>query len=189
MPMVPVAVLDANVLFPMILRDTLLRVAAAGCYRAHWSERILDEMARNLVAQHRVTTVQADRLAAEMRRAFPDAAVEGWEALEAEMFNDPKDRHVAAAAKQIEADVIVTANLKDFAPLPAGVRAISPNAFLTECLEAHPAKVLEALHKQAAGYRHPPADLDALLGWLERDLPDFALAIRQAIAEEEGEET
>jgi predicted nucleic acid-binding protein len=179
--MVPAAVLDANVLFPMILRDTLLRVAAAGCYRAHWSERILDEMARNLVAQHRVTTVQADRLAIEMRRAFPDATVEGWEALEAEILNDPKDRHVAAAAKHIEADVIVTANLKDFALLPAGIRAISPDAFLTECLAAEPAKVLEALRKQAAGYRQPPADLDTLLSWLEGDLSVFVPALRKAI--------
>lgn len=176
--MVPAAVLDANVLFPMILRDTLLRVAAAGCYRAHWSERILDEMARNLVAQHRVTTVQADRLATEMGRAFPESAVEGWEALETEMLNDPKDRHVSAAAKQIEADVIVTANLKDFALLPAGLRAISPDAFLTERLAAEPAMVLAALRKQAAGYRHPPADLDTLLAWLEGDLPDFVLAVR-----------
>jgi predicted nucleic acid-binding protein len=179
--MVPAAVLDANVLFPMILRDTLLRVAAAGCYRAHWSERILDEMARNLVAQHRVTTVQADRLATEMRRAFPDATVEGWEALEAEMPNDPKDRHVAAAAKHIKAAVIVTANLKDFALLPAGLRAISPDAFLRECLAAEPATVLAALRKQAAGYRHPPADLDTLLAWLEGDLPDFVQVVRRAI--------
>lgn len=179
--MVPAAVLDANVLFPMILRDTLLRVAAAGCYRAHWSERILDEMARNLVAQHRVTTVQADRLATEMRRAFPDAAVEGWEGLEAEMLNDAKDRHVAAAARQIEAGVIVTANLKDFGRLPADVRAISPDAFLTECLAAEPAKVLAALRKQAAGYRDPPADLDTLLAWLEGDLPGFVPAVRRAI--------
>lgn len=183
--MVPVAVLDANVLFPMILRDTLLRLAAAGCYRAHWSARILDEMARNLIAQHRVTTIQADRLTTEMRRAFPDADVEGWEALEAEMLNDPKDRHVAAAAKHIEAGVIVTANLKDFAPLPAGVRAISPDAFLTECLAVEPAKVLAALRKQAAGYRHPPADLDTLLAWLEGDLPDFVPAVRRAITSTE----
>jgi hypothetical protein len=32
--MILIAVLDANILFPMILRDTLLRVAAAGGFRA-----------------------------------------------------------------------------------------------------------------------------------------------------------
>ncbi len=39
-----VAVLDADVLYPMVLRDTLLRAAAAGCFRMHWSARILDEV-------------------------------------------------------------------------------------------------------------------------------------------------
>ncbi|HKT15078.1 MAG TPA: PIN domain-containing protein, partial [Allosphingosinicella sp.] len=74
--MVSIAVLDANVLFPMILRDTLLRVAAAGCFRAHWSDRILDEMVRNLTQQHRITPEQAERLVAQMAKAFPEAEVD-----------------------------------------------------------------------------------------------------------------
>ena len=49
----PVAVLDACVLYPLPLRDTLLSVAEAGLYEARWSERILDEVERNLVADER----------------------------------------------------------------------------------------------------------------------------------------
>jgi hypothetical protein len=48
------AVLDANVLFPFSLRDTLLRLAEpeptpapAPLYVPLWSDRILDEMTRN----------------------------------------------------------------------------------------------------------------------------------------------
>jgi len=41
--------------------------------------------------------------------------------------------------------------------------------------------VLAALRKQAAGYRHPPADLDTLLAWLEGDIPDFVQVVRRAI--------
>lgn len=182
--MVPIAVLDANVLFPMILRDTLLRVAAAGCYRAHWSERILDEMGRNLVAQYRITPGQAGRLAAQMGQAFPDAQVEGWESLEATMPNDPKDRHVAAAAAHIGAGLIITANLKDFALLPDGLRAIGPDEFLAGRLSAMPSEVIAALRKQAAGYRKPPASLEELLDWLEKDVPGFAKAARGGIAGE-----
>jgi hypothetical protein len=37
------AVLDASVLYPLPLRDTLLRVAEAGLYEPCWSERILEE--------------------------------------------------------------------------------------------------------------------------------------------------
>lgn len=43
------AVLDANVLFPFTLRDTLLRAAAVRMFQAYWSEEILAEATRNLV--------------------------------------------------------------------------------------------------------------------------------------------
>jgi hypothetical protein len=34
---------DANVLYPSMLRDLLIRVAQAGLVRARWTEAILDE--------------------------------------------------------------------------------------------------------------------------------------------------
>ena len=37
-------VLDANVLFPFSLRDTLLRAAAEGFFQLYWSDEILDEL-------------------------------------------------------------------------------------------------------------------------------------------------
>jgi len=40
------AVLDASVLYPLPLRDTLLRVAEIELYAPYWSQRILDEVAR-----------------------------------------------------------------------------------------------------------------------------------------------
>lgn len=49
-----IAVLDADVLFPMILRDALLRAAASGLCRIHWTHRIQDEVERNLVSNHRM---------------------------------------------------------------------------------------------------------------------------------------
>nr|WP_246799925.1 hypothetical protein [Rhizobium indicum] len=59
----------------MVLRDTLLRVAAAGCFRAHWSARILDEMTRNLVSDYGMAPSRAEALRAVMEEAFPDASV------------------------------------------------------------------------------------------------------------------
>lgn len=45
-------VLDANVLYPFTLRDTLLRAAARGSYQVHGSEQILEEARRNLVGRY-----------------------------------------------------------------------------------------------------------------------------------------
>ncbi len=44
----PSVVLDACIIIPASIRDTLLRAAAAGLYRVHWSEAILAEVQRNL---------------------------------------------------------------------------------------------------------------------------------------------
>jgi hypothetical protein len=59
-----VVVLDANVLFPFTLRDTLLRAAAAGFYQARWSSRILDEMTRNLISTETMSEDRAQKLRA-----------------------------------------------------------------------------------------------------------------------------
>lgn len=44
------AILDANVLYPNLLRDLMLSLAAAGLYHARWSAQINEEWSRNLVA-------------------------------------------------------------------------------------------------------------------------------------------
>src|SRR5689334_22105621 len=107
-------VVDACALFPVTVCDTLLRAAAAGYFQIHWSAEILDEAARNLVAKNRVTAEQAARRFAAMTTHFPEAMVTGHESLIAGMPNDPKDRHVVAAAVKAGAQVIVTSNLRDF---------------------------------------------------------------------------
>ena len=42
----PRVLLDANVLFPTVLREILLGVARSGVYAPLWSARILEEWAR-----------------------------------------------------------------------------------------------------------------------------------------------
>lgn len=68
-------VVDANVLFPFSLRDTLLRAAAEGFFQLYWSAQILDETERNLVATGTITGAQAARLRSVMTNAFPEAFV------------------------------------------------------------------------------------------------------------------
>lgn len=45
----PNVILDACVLFPMYLRDTLLSTVEAGLYVHYWSQKILDEAIGNLI--------------------------------------------------------------------------------------------------------------------------------------------
>lgn len=47
-----IAVLDANVLYPQWLRDVMLSLAAMGYYEPRWSNQIIEEMRRNVLANH-----------------------------------------------------------------------------------------------------------------------------------------
>lgn len=49
-------VYDANVLYPTMLRDILIRLAGTGIYQARWTEDILDEVFRNLQATGQILT-------------------------------------------------------------------------------------------------------------------------------------
>ena len=93
-----VSVLDACVLYPASLRDTLLRAAQAGLYVPRWSRDLLEEMARNLLEHGAVTPESAARLLNAMRTTFPQALVTDYDDLIPQLTNHPKDKHVLAAA-------------------------------------------------------------------------------------------
>lgn len=172
------AVLDADVLVPMLLRDALLRLADMGVYRPLWTDRILEEMQRNIAKVHALPARQAEAIGRAMDSAFPEARIENCRPLEPLMRNHPKDRHVAAAAVKASASIIVTSNLKDFKDLPIGLQAWSPDRFLTELHLRQPALVMAVLASQAAAYRNPTHSLDDLLDRLSRTAPGFVHAAR-----------
>jgi hypothetical protein len=72
------AVLDASVLYPLPLRDTLLRVAEIELYDPYWSQRILDEVARNLIADARASEQQARNLIDEVVPFAVEVRGGGW---------------------------------------------------------------------------------------------------------------
>jgi predicted nucleic acid-binding protein len=172
-------VLDANVLFPFSVRDTLLRAAAAGMFQVHWSEEILEEATRNLIRTGRMNDDQSAHLMAAMRNAFPEAVVAGYEDLVPAMPNHVKDRHVVAVAVKVGAQVIVTSNLRDFKALPTGIEAQSPDDFLLDLLDLAQEEVLALLDRQAAALKRPPITLDELLAGLAKNVPRFAAAVRE----------
>lgn len=176
-----IVLLDANVLFPFSLRDTLLRAAAAGFYQVRWSSQILHEMTRNLVSKAAMPEDKANRLRAIMTREFPEAEVTGYEHLIAAMKNHEKDRHVVAAAMKTGAQVIITSNLKDFAELPEGVEAQSPDVFLSNLFDLDPDSFVELLREQAEDLINPSMTFDELLGRLARVVPDVVAVVREHV--------
>jgi hypothetical protein len=90
------AVLDACVLLPMPLCDTLLRLAEEpSLYRPLWSTNILEEIARNLEQKMKRSPEQCQRRVQAMRTAFPEAEVAVPQELVGNAFEcmpDPNDR-------------------------------------------------------------------------------------------------
>lgn len=167
------AVLDADVLYPLPLRDTLLSAAAEGCFQPVWSAEILDEAIRNLVADDRTDAAGAASLCQALDDNFEDALVEGYESLIPKMPNHPKDRHVTACAMHARANLIVTSNGKDFVPLPDGVVAISPDDFLRLLMTEAPSQLEAALAAQAARLKKPPMAVADILELLRIVAPRF----------------
>ena len=175
-------VLDACVIIPATLNDTMLRIAEAGGYGVRWSEEILGEVRHNMLRLG-VPEDAADRRLDAMRQAFPFAEVTGYEGLVPVMANDPKDRHVLAATLRSQAHTIVTFNLKDF-PMdsvePWDVEVVHPDQFLLSQLDLEPYRVLTALHQQIGANRRPPRSVDELVAALRRcGVPGFADELRR----------
>lgn len=176
------ALLDTCVLYPAYLCDTLLRLAEASAYRPLWSSGVLSELRRNLV-ERGIPPERVDRRISHMTRSFPDALVTGYESLVESMTNDPKDRHVLAAAVRANAEVLVTFNIGDFpeqARKAYDVAAVHPDEFLLDQLDLYPGVTVEVLRQQAASYRRVPNTVPDILVLLERTgVPRFAAEVRR----------
>jgi hypothetical protein len=193
---VPFAVLlDACVLYPLPLRDTLLRCAEEDLYEVRWSRRILDEVVRNLVDDDRATPGQAAKLIDAMQRAFEDAEIPALAiaALEPRMTNESADRHVlAAAVASNDAKTLVTSNLRHFpaaACQPFGVEVAHPDAFLCSVYKRAPTGIHAVLDQQAADLSRPPMTVEDVLDRLHAHVPEFVTRLRAGRPGSQGMET
>lgn len=178
------AVLDACVMVPVALCDTLLRLAEEQLYRPIWSKRILDEATDAISDIHPdIGSGALQRRVAYMNETFPGALIDDFEQIETGLqLPDPDDRHVVAAALRARADAIVTANLRDFpdhAMQRLDLEVISPDDFLLSQLDMRSAVVLDALDAQAAATRHPRRSVDDVLTSLAKaGVPNFVDEVR-----------
>jgi predicted nucleic acid-binding protein len=155
------AFLDASVLYPAPLRDLLMELAVSDLYRAKWSNAVHEEWI-NAVLQNRpdLTRAQLERTRDLMNANARDAVVTDFEQLiDVLELPDPDDRHVLAAAIKGHADIIVTANLKDF---PAktldrwGIEAQHPDEFLTHQFHLSQPVFLQAVRTVRHRLKNPP---------------------------------
>jgi len=186
------ALLDANVLVPISLADTMLRAAEQELYRPLWSQIVIDEAIHALrQARPDISGARVTARFAAMREAFPAAMVTEFECLINDSpLPDPNDRHVLAAARLGGADLIVTRNLKDF---PAdtlslfGLAAVGADSFLRDLLDLFPVKMLEVVRNQVAATQQPARKLnDVLISLGLAGAPDFVADTRDLLEHEQG---
>ncbi len=165
--------LDACVLYPAPLRDLLLSLAAAGIYRAKWSQRIHDEWIGNLLANR--PDLDPERLkvtCTQMNIAVPDSIVTGYEDLiESLNLPDPDDRHVLAVAIRSDADTIVTFNQRDFDESELkeyDLYTEHPDEFVSNMIVIHTPSVISAVREMRQRLRKPPKNVTEFLDTLQQ---------------------
>jgi predicted nucleic acid-binding protein len=180
------AILDANVLYPTLLRDTLLSLAVARLYHARWTTTIHDEWTRNLVLARPDVAAKLPAVVAKMNDSVPDCLVTHYEPLITSLeLPDPDDRHVLAAAIVGHADAIVTFNTKDFPDAvlqPYGIEVQHPDEFVVNQLQLQKIPALSAIKKMRARWTKPARPAQELITAFElRGMPMTADLLREAI--------
>lgn len=179
-----IALLDANALWPISICDVLLRAAEAGLYHPKWSKAILDELVNSLIRER--PDLDPERIKArveDMRGTFPEAMVSGYEGLIPTMLNDPRDRHVLAAAVRANAAVIVTDNVGDFpsaACEPYEIEVQTADKFLCDLWHLDPKVMAHGLRDAAADLKNPPKTSEEVTATLGRRCPTFARTVLES---------
>jgi len=164
--------LDACVLYPASVRDTLLSLADQGLYRPKWSRKIQEEWKRNLSeARPDIPEAVLDSTILQMDKAFPDADIENFEEIVPGLsLPDPNDHHVLAASIVGKVDVIVTYNTKDFPQSYVSkyhIEVVDPDTFIVNLIDLNPELALRAIQKQSERLKDPPKTVSEVIDTLE----------------------
>jgi len=164
------AVLDTNVIYPVIIRDLLFWFAYYEMYTPKWSNHIFDEW-KEVMERKGIPAEIAENRVKKANLAFPDALVPQYEGLiEILTLPDKKDCHVLAAAIKANAHLIVTNNIKHF---PAGVlnnfgiKAKTADDFLTDLIDLDGETAVIAFKEMVLNKRNPAMDEYAVLHHLK----------------------
>lgn len=127
---------DACVLYPTVMREMVLGVAAKGLFAPRWSARVLEEWARAAGKLGPAEEVWARGEIAALAATFPDALIRYDAGIERRFWlPDTGDIHVLAAAVAGSCDAILTMNAKDFPRNildEEGLQRLDPDNFLLD---------------------------------------------------------
>jgi len=173
MPEQITAILDANVLYPFLLRDLLLSFAQQYLYIPKWSDDIEREWSSHLIQDRPdIEPDKIKRISHEMNRSFENAKVIGYKEIENNLqLPDPDDKHVLAAAIVSRADLIVTFNLKDFEKKELSkhnIHAVHPDDFVINLIDQDEEQAKKALKKMVNRRKNPPTTEHELISMLEK---------------------
>jgi len=182
------AFLDASVLYPVSLRNLLMRLTLERLYQARWSADVHAEWIKAVLEDHpHIPASRLHDLSNAMDTHAQDAVVTGYENLIPSLtLPDLDDRHVLAAAIVGRADIIVTRNLRDFPDATLAVykiKAQHPDEFIQHLIGLAPETVVDVVRKQQASLRNPPVSMTDLLSLFERlDLTGSVVELRRLLA-------
>jgi predicted nucleic acid-binding protein len=155
-------ILDACVLYPGPLRDTLMHLSKTDLFKARWTDQISEEWIRNL--EDKIPKDKLEAVKMLMETNLRDAKVDRYQHLiDTVELTDPDDRHVFSAAIHSKSDAIVTFNQKNF-PIDYlkrfEVELIHPDDFIVYQFEFDAGAVLECFESQRLGLNNPKMDVD-----------------------------
>jgi len=152
------AVLDTNVVYPVIIRDILLWFGHYDLYTPKWSEHIFEEW-KNVMLAKGVEAAEAENRIKKVNLAFPDALVQNYKGLIDKLeLPDVDDRHVLAAAIKVNANLIVTNNIKDFPEQylqSFGLSAKTADDFLTDIIDLNQEQAIAAYKEMVLNKKNP----------------------------------
>lgn len=176
-------ILDANVLAESSVSDLFLRLSEEPrLLIPRWTEMIWDETRRTLIDKLGWNVERADRRILAARDAFPEAMVTDFESYIARCENDPRDRHILAAAIRSGTEAIVTMNVRHFKREhlePWGVTAVHPGDYLKVLYDLDEGVVVSVLHQMAAKRSY---GIDRMLSRLSPSIPSFTTHVAKDLA-------
>ena len=156
-----IVVLDTNVIYPIEIRDLLFWFAYYDLFTPKWSKQIFDEWEAVMVRKG-LSLEEALKRSHKANLAFPDAYVENYENLIPNLnLPDKDDCHVLAAAIKINANVIVTNNIKDF-PMEYitqfGISVKNADNFIADIIDLNNETAIKAFREMVLNRKNPNLD-------------------------------